>query len=380
MISNSVPGKISIYADCVEILNRSPRLDSPDPLDVAKCLLTNTKMTCEAILKGRLTQLDPIVGENACQIRALAALTGYMDPELQKEAAALKVQVQKCLKKLNHLNNLQGGSSQLSKGSLEQHFSQLDMCVSVSERMDYLLRSHLLTIGKYFTMNRNGEEKSGIDCQNIKQRLKTSLSVDFLAPLVHDAREKMSRQSILFIQAEAQKLGGVKPLEDRCIRVIHPRFYTLHSSCALYNLKTVMQRVCAMQLPILLREHGANHPLGFCFQSPAPGAAPVLIRKESLKPEQAVLVIEGYFPESMDPKAIEEALQRHGILDLALANVALTPQYSEDDNLSVLDEEAKEEIARYKELGIALGCQSSAPKVFSIAHIHAATAREEMVR
>ena len=389
-------GKISAFADCIDVSNKHADYKPDDPFGVAKIVLTNLKMTCQAILNGQLTALDPIVGENTCQVRALAAITGYLNEELKAEAAALKPIVEERLLKLNDDLNAyrkqyrQFDYNPLARLSLTTQLAQLGISIEITERMDYLARSHLLTIGKYFSMNLHGRELSGISCETMKGRLKAStMNLQFLEALVHHSREKMSRQTIVFLQDEAKKLrrapGGdlavlKRQLEDRCIRVIKPGSFTFLTSCAFYNLKTVLGRVCEMGVPILLKEHGVKlrKPMGFYFRSQNAGDPPTLLPDNPAQ-GQPILVIEGFFAAKESKEMLMKFLQKSNLVELILANVALTKQYSADDNTSVLDSEAREEIARFQELGKALGCQTSQPQVFSIAHIHAATAGEEKV-
>lgn len=97
MINSLLPmsGDVSIYRDCLEAIENK-NLSEVEVLAVAKCVLTNAKLTCDAMLNGKLTCLDPIVGENACQIRALAAITSHLDFALMGQLDVLRGTIKKC--------------------------------------------------------------------------------------------------------------------------------------------------------------------------------------------------------------------------------------------------------------------------------------------
>lgn len=379
-------GHVSIYADCAALIQAKPNQVRPDPYDVAKCCLTNLKMACNALIRGRLSTLDPIVGENACQIRALAALRAYDNPIQIQEAERIAALVEERLKHLIYLMNKERNRAfpfYNRESSLGDQLKSLELEVEVSQELDYLVRSHFLTVGKYFFVNRHGVEKSGIDIQRIKQVLKTSLRGDFLEVLINYSQQKLSQLTISLIQMEAEKLsrGGdsgelnriKNQLQPPRIRTVGP--CRLQASCAFYNMKAVVLRVCELQLPILIKEHQASKPKGYYLRSEIPGASPSLSKRPE-EAHQAMLVIEGYFAENEPQEGIAIALQSK-LIDLILANVALVKQYSEDDDLSVLEEGAKDEVARYRDLGKQLGCQTHKPHLFSIVHVHAGTAGEE---
>jgi hypothetical protein len=365
MINSLLPisGTVSIYRDCCIAIG-DKNLSEIKVLDVAKCILTNAKLTCDAMRKGNLTYLDPIVGENACQIRALAAITSHLDLTLMGKLDILVGTIQNMLLLLNKKKNkAQNGL----KGSLLEQLDNLGLSLCVSEKIDYLFRSHFLTIGKYFYINRNEKERCGIDFQNMKNRLNTCIDRGLLEKIVGIAQEKISQDSILYLQNQAETTSIKAQVSDGVIRVIPHDNLQLHSSCAFYNLKVVMLRARAMRIPILLKEHGVKNPLGMYFNS------------GDLSADQPIIVIECFLPKDCKKEALKEVILHYELMDLVLANVACTDLYSADDDISGLDQEDQYEILNYRALGKKLGCQTASPTVFSIAHIHAATVKEEKV-
>ena len=77
-------------------------------------------------------------------------------------------------------------------------------------------------------------------------------------------------------------------------------------------------------------------------------------------------------PSLLFGEALEKRIDDIGVEELALANVALVPQYSEDDDISLLSETGQAEILHYREIG-----KIFTREVLQIVHTHAASSKEE---
>lgn len=432
---------MSVYQDYLSSLNGESKVVRPkdkDKLDlvptlektlaISKALLKNAKMACNVLLNGRISELDPIVGENACQIRMMEAEKALSDDTLLKEAQSnvkkiaeqekMIVKVMNALQKVDIMPhnkastllarlNLNVPISEkmnditMSNLLFDDLMNELGLSLDVSEKMLFILRSHLLTAGKYFYMNRNGDERSGIDASNLSHKLSSKIERETLEDIIHCAKEQISKQSVIRIQQESSLLSEQltpharhmeKQLQGKCIRQVKVTSMgdeplVCDSSCAFYNLKAIMARAREKQLPILIKQYrekglDSKDAVDLLYQSEKPGSAPKLLsgqQKGSLDAKQPIYVIECYFPKNIKEEELVLLIEKAGLIEVILANVSLVPQYSADDDISVLDDEAQMEIDTYRQLGKKLGCQTSHPSVFSIAHTHAATMQEELV-
>lgn len=376
--------------------NLHPMLRTSKALDIAKLFLTNGKQACIALQKGSLTKLDPIVGENACQIRASAAIEAYINPTFQEEVKSAQQGIEKLLLALQKYQNKPPVLG--SELSFIEILERLNLSFTVSEKMSYLFRSHLLTVGKIFEITREGNETSCIDCQVLLMRLSKQLDRRLVEEIVHIAREKIAKQSILFIQSESHLLAQEQAehclvkeqLKEKCIQQIRTALqskapFTFDSSCVFYNFKTILLRACIQNIPLLIKEYRTDKqtPFGLYYHSPGSQLTPVLMdetQQKQMNPKQAVFVIECFFNKEKTKEEIASLIHEQGLLEVALANAAVLPQFSAHDNVSLLDQEAIEEIHAYRKLGQTLNCQHSSPAIFSIAHTHAATVQEEKVK
>lgn len=275
--------RVSIFEDSIHLLTARPSLEPPNLLDVAKLVLTNVKLTCKSILKGRLTDFNPNIDNNLRHIPALEIITGYTDFEIHKKAAVLKKQTEGFLKRLIDLFNKEtkNGSWRILKidATWREQFQSLNMDLLLSERMDFLVRAYFLTLGT--------------NCQDIKDHLKTRVSTNFLRPLVHLHRERMELLIVKRISLQA---------------------------ASLHSLKTTLAHLCELQVPILLKEGGGTNPHGLFFRSPAPGQAPVSCERRELVPEQPMLVIECVFAQPLHPQILAQGIEGMGLIEAVLAN------------------------------------------------------------
>jgi hypothetical protein len=369
-------------------------------LTFARFFLVNAAKTCKAILEGRLTQLDPIVGENSCQIRALAAIKAISDNTLREEVKQLKKQCETHLARVQKTLQNPPELADFNTRSIGQVMDDLQLSLSTSALMRLLLKAHLLTLGKFFKVLPNGREISGIDIAILRRQLSPGLPREVVREIVCRERINMANLSVPFLQEQAAALpdSHLQTLvASRTIRQVPLQIFTskkhptkkkienihlrvaLSCSCALFNLRVILAQLCQQQVPILLKEYRTDGEasLGYYFRSPTSGEAPRLLAAAPQKKEEPIFVFECRFSTLAE---LPQAIEKEGLVEIALANAAKVAQYAVDDAVDHLNGEEQQEIARYKVLGEKLGCQTSAPALFSIVHTHAATVQEELLR
>lgn len=313
-------------------------------LPAARFMLTIARFALKALLNGQLTCFDPIVGENACQGRAIAAIDAYLDAALLQEAESTTALVANLLRKINQYQN---ETPPTESTSPEEILTQLGLILAISAKMDYCFRSFLLTYGKFFEMTRERQERSGINFGQLRP-LSPKCPQDVIEAIVRSAQARISRDTI-----QVFKKAG---LDARYVRQVTTKSgLSLMSSCALFNMQAVIDALRARAIPIVLIEHGVKGGYQFSF----PGSA---------DPKQPIFVVEGFKRRGMSDEELKAQIEAIGVHELILANIAVLPQYSEDDDLSGLTDEMRSEIARYQALGHE--------RIFKIVHTHAATKGE----
>lgn len=336
---------VSIYTHGVTTLTSSftPRDERnlKTTLNMAQFFLHIAKQACIDLSKGKLTSFDPIVGENTCQVRALHAISSFLDPKLQQEALSVGKAAHALIVKTNQYQNKPPLLEH--HGSPQEIIDKLELNLETSEKLHYCFCSFLLTHGKYFVVLPDGHEISGIDTDVLRARLSKQMNRDHIQLIVSRAREHISYLTIQFIQSFAKETA----LEDKCIRKITVSHLTLYSSCAFFNFKAVLH---ALKVPILINDYRNNSFKLYYHQG------------EFIEdPKGPLFVFEVTSPLPSD--ALQKAISTVGLITLALANSAALPQYSVDNDISALEESDRAEIAHHRAIDPS--------PIFTIIHTHA---------
>lgn len=378
---------LSIYQNFYSIIDNN-EVNTKTPkviltLQAAQFILKNAKLTIDAFNKGKLSQLDPIVGENSCHLRGLAVILASQDLDFQNELVSLKNNIQKLSKRLDAcINNPPLLNSEATSKDI---LNSLGLSLEISTRAHYFFLAHLLTLGKNFYVGEDGREVSNIEIYQLRDKLSRKLDTRVIQKIVELSREQIAFESVEFIQEEASKLDGEehlqKQLSDKCCKYINPtlenKIFNFKVSCAFYNFKATLCRLTQENIPILIKEHvvGKKVPRGI-FLSSLKENVPFDVRIKN----RPVYVLECFFPKNSSRDDLLKAIPEYGLMDIALANVALVPQFSKEDDISHLDEKAREEIKAYRERGKQLKCQTVDPEIFSIMHTYASSIQEERAR
>ena len=376
---------ISIYQDFFNVLSKSGcqeynRMPNERDLSTIKALaklaLTNAKKTAECLLKGHLSKLDPIVGENTCQGRALAVISATLNFQLMEEAKQMHKQsaalLQKLQKKPLHPTR--------SVMSLLDLFKTLDLDLFISPELHYLLNAHLCTIGKLFQTRRDGSELSCLDASVVVSRLSKHASLDLVAEVLILARQHLAKETVVLLQQEAYELGKPNHMTVRAIKQIRTIStpIKLQASCAFFNLAIVLSRIYDGRIPILIREleQRGITPLHLIFQRGENIRGMMPIDAVSLDASQALLTFDVYFDPNRNQEEITATIETYGLLNVILANASIVKQFSEDEDISILEPEARKEIQAFRTMAHELGCGTPRPLAFTVAHVHANTTSE----
>ncbi len=311
-----------------------------DTLAMKQLELNLLKQTTHCLKTRQLTKFDPIVGENTCQWRAIHIIESSLDENLMREAFRVHEEAKTKFIKVNQFRN---------KPLKTVDVASFD--ISVSERLHYCTLSYFLTCGKFFQMRSNGAERSGIDLSRIQHHLCRSAPLNLISRMELTAKEEIASLTIKLIQSKAEWIS------DRYVRKIFtPSRLFLSTSCALHNFKATFETLEKMGIPIVVTEYGTGALLN---------ATP-----EEISDEKPIFQIEVFPNKEIN---IREAVQANGIARIALACIAVLPQFSEDDDISALPEDGQEEILRYRKM-------EEMRQIFRIAHTHATTKQELLKR
>lgn len=345
-------------------------------LALAKLLATNAKQATQAFVQRKLTLFDPIVHENACQIRALYVLKLSSSQETIDEAEELK---QKAIAVEDKIRQLHSKPLLFSKRvTFSDALQALGLSLVASPSMIYLLQAYFLTVGKVFQVKRDGAEIAYIDSSTLKQRISKQVTSEALKEIIDFTQVKLAEASIRFIQSQAgsyeaqfkeDKIVMVTPLEKGAL--------ARPSSCAFYNFKVILLKAHEEKMIVVVKKYqvGSQKPLHIFYRSEGdfPNFQPLSEEERAqLQPKDPLFVLEGFLPEKMDEEGLKYQIQEISLMDLALMNASRVLQFSDRD----ADSGVYQEIMDYRKKAQGFGCSLKEPRVFSIVHTHAAVVEE----
>lgn|SRR3990167_58604 len=347
-------------------------------------LLSASLKAVEVWEKEDFEKFDSLVGENACQIRALQAcllaMNEKVDCELQEKIKNNINKVQQILESRKLLDYMKDGKS----------FSNLiedeDLDIHVSPKIAFIIASYLLTIMK--------EVRSEISVPSSIFRVERadskkfmnfgSISNSFAQKLLYTLRRWLADTSVEFVRNCAHKLND--PL---LIKMSSEEFTvskdTLRSTPMFWTYKTILQTASKHQIPLLVhtklcRKTNEGYPTveeGWgIFQVTTHGT--YRLQNPSLFDlEQPAIVVQGIATEDQTGNLLTwdewlSLVEEMTITDVILAGAADHRQYPDERQDQVLLQSPDEEYLRYKHLAETKGFSASNPTHFFIQHVYAA--------
>lgn len=397
-LCNPIPG----------FLMQKDREDMKLILLLGKMMATVTKKTAQALQRRQFSQFDPIVHENACQIRALYTICFGGDCKLLEEASALEKSVSKVEKEAQRLvSKLDAGKLVFPRQLTEAHqiFAQNELEIRVSERMLFFMQAHFLTASKVYQVKGNGAEIATISivelcrCFGVNQLRPYSIGDDcLLKNMVAHCQKEIGLKSIRFIQNIAMGLSTlsfgdqvpyvIEQLADAALVNIAQasRGLHTHSTCAYFNIKAILLHLRQAQILIRVKpsdldqkKGGTSHgdfslyyrskSSGGVFSCLCPDEVAVLDEKE------VVFVVKGLLSErcSLKEDLLAQIEEAGGLEEMILNNIAReeVPQYGIAGEVALpKSEKACQELLAHRYNAMELGCTHvpSGRRHFTIVH------------
>ena len=177
-------------------------------------LMGLARAAVSAFLAGDLP--DPLVGENACQIRAALYAHIIQDGEMMTDLKKVCALIEKNHGELEHIK-LPEGKARYSVMDVLQS-QQLDLCVPLrmSSVIGPILFGHILTVTKLSDLKIEKAEVSLKESNDPK--LLQGLSVGFAKDIIREGRKVLSNCSIQYLRNEVRLL----PMSSRKRAVDYP--------------------------------------------------------------------------------------------------------------------------------------------------------------
>lgn len=340
-------------------------------------LLIASEQAAESFLQGELECFDPLVGENACQIRALQLAVFLRDDSFD---------ISRLLNNINHsklaLKELIQAPAIVSSGtSLHDVIKDKKIDIQLNDGEIYLVKSYLLSKVKTqrpFKPELPLVKNEYTDTKKIKAI--GGVGTMFSENLVKSLREKLSSSSVKFVQ----KIAAQLPTSESSIEMVSDKFLVNHRGLeclpCYWVTKILMWEAKNKGIPIVILAEQVAKDLNYevvrkmtiFFQPTSEGYQET--PSSSLDPDTPVLAFLGRscrnsseFPETDQWR---KELLEYNPVDLILAYAATHRQYPDLTKEHLVSGVQDEHYAYYKTKSHEWGCSAENPSLFFLSHAY----------
>lgn len=357
-------------------------------LQIVKVIGDLAQEALRAFLEGYLSQFDPSVGENACEIRAVKICYLFRSlPRIRVEDA---------------LKTIQGTLDQINIRAFEcsQRFFEENPAIDFPLDSDtaFIVQAYILARTKVETMKEDGFTIVEKNLPDIFVRREITKSGG--TRLINIIQWQLARASVQFVQEQAVQLG---PEDRRLAEVVTGEFvkedsYKRKVTPFLFFVEVVFKSLCSTQGRVILKikkiiakREGAFTIVGIdalLFKGEGEDFSPISQPTEADRKEPAVIVEGNCVLKEEDNPDFERGkrtLLEQGIMKVMLMNAAAHFQYSGDFKNRVKEFEEMLRptgfLPHYLELKQAaqeLGCALENRSLFCIDHVFCDLVKNQM--
>lgn len=339
-------------------------------------LLIAAEEAIYSLQRDDLKSFDPLVGENACQIRAIKLATLLMENSFEGSRLLEGV-----LRSKQIVKDLLSSDLKKETISLRDMIVREGISVWINDSEKYLIKSFLLSMVKTVRMAKPEMplvKNEYTDTKKIKEM--APVGTMFAENLVKNLKRNISGSSVQFVQELASKLSS----SESSVEMTSDKFLIEHRGLqcipCYWMTKVLMQEAHSKRIPIVMlveqvakdRDYEVVQTMTLFFQATSGGYKEV--SPDSIHPNMPALVLVGRscgdFSELPTKDKLRTELLKHNPTDLVLAYAADHRQYP-DMKKDCLVSSFKDESYRFhKTKSQEWGCSIENPSLFFLAHAY----------
>ena len=362
-----------------EILPYDPNTKSDDQLISGMkeydFLLTATENAAQLLSKKHIACFDPLVGENACQIRALKNCLIFSTYPVNGDDLFAKVQFAR-----EKIDSLFKDTSAFTKNkfSLGKILENNDIDIKLNYREMYLIQSYLLTFIK--TIKPPKQELPFVEnayTDTKKLRLIKPIARLFAERLINKLRKSLSSLSVSFVQEISSRIAPDflhDALSDRfCVCHNH-----LHCLPCYWVTKLLMIQALKSQVPLIViarqmakdQNYDIICEVPLIFKPTIFGYQQSSINAFKLNTPSMLLLVNAcrQIHEFPNFTTWKKELLKYNPINLILAYAASHRQYPDITQDKLVDKIQDQQYIFYKEKALEWGCSIENPSGFFLSH------------
>ncbi|MBS0652098.1 MAG: hypothetical protein JSR39_01080 [Verrucomicrobia bacterium] len=337
-------------------------------------LLVAGEQAMEAWQKGNLKEFDPLVGENACQIRAvkLAVITSgsFIDGNaLLKKLTLAKQKTEALLKDPSLPKDL----------SLKDLLEKEEMKIAMHYNELFLIESFILSkikTPKAFTKELPLALHESTDTKKLREF--HNVSRFFANELVRFLRERVSKKSVSFVQRIAGELPSFNT--EMVTGQFTINYKGLHCIPGYWTAQILMKHALKSRIPIVIladqkaqdRNYEVVQKMALFFEPTEQGYREA--SASSFDPDQPALVIVGTTCREShalpDLDSWKTELVEYSPIDLMLAATAVHRQYPDSSKEPLIDGIEDKDYHYHKAKAHEWGCSADNPSRVFLSHVY----------
>ncbi|MBX9745074.1 MAG: hypothetical protein K2X08_07700 [Chlamydiales bacterium] len=345
----------------------------------------------QKLQEGELEQFDSLVGENACQIRALKIAKIFKRKSV--DFYSLKEKAEKSNNRVNEILNSKTIEILKRKGdSLQKVLFDEEIDVELTSDELFMLYSFVLTKMKENTTLAKEESKETLRSLTLLEKTspqkilpwKSNISGAFVKNLAIHIKKQLSEASVRFIQEEAEKLDDPTIAKMVSSDFVYKHQASLECIPLFWTMKTILQSASADSIPFLIHAklvekeldgYKVAHHEYVPFEVDASGTfSSVKLISEKIE-RTPVFIIEGVALQDhhLDESTLQSWRSRfhsYSFVDLILFNAAAHRQYPDPSLDAKLQTVEDLDYETYRAGSSCRGFSLDNPTTFMINHIY----------
>lgn len=215
-----------------------------------KLLLAATQQAMSAVRNGDLEQFDAVVGENACQIRAVKIAMAF--PKYLVAIESIQARIETAQEKIKKLS--QSLDVLMTSGiSLQTLFEKEGLDIALTSDELFLVESFLLSTAKTVKASKASSplcRNDAADPKKLKQ-FEKDVSSNFTENLVRKARRLLSTASVEFVREQAESLNDDK-LKRMCSKDFTITYNSWPCTPMFWTYKTLLLSAQKAGIPLVI--------------------------------------------------------------------------------------------------------------------------------
>ena len=356
-------------------------------LEEYRFLLLATLLATQSMKNKDLEKFDALVGENACQIRAIKIAliaSGDLSPLDDLEQRLLH-----SLKKVEDLLSPSSINPLMQKGvSLQEIIGQHELDIQVGEDEMFFIQSYILSeMKESFSDGEIIPSLCRIE-KSIPGKLRipdSKVSLSFLGNLASTSKKLLSEASVLFVIKTVSNLHNSSLLKTLSENILY--YNARYCIPMFWTYKMLLSLAFAESIPLILharflKESGNGFQVvdEICLYFTPCSITKKYIKTtpsdDSLKTPAWVVqgVVYNREQESLSRKEWIQSFEKHLVADMILAGAAHHRQYPNPDHVVQINDAEYEE---YKIFAENNGFSLDNPSTFFIQHVYSSLVKEK---